>query len=140
MPAALFVSGRRAPQLPSQNAPIYHLPEAEFVEQTLQRYQGIPDVILQDPELLKVFLPAIRADTELTETYVFREEPPLDCPIVAFSGLEDDLSRDDLEAWREQTTREFRLHMLPGDHFFLRNTRSLFLQHLSRELSRIRGL
>src|SRR5205823_4375590 len=30
-PAHLFVSGHRAPQLPSPQAPTYHLPDAEFL-------------------------------------------------------------------------------------------------------------
>src|SRR5262245_35105544 len=53
-PAYLFVSGRRSPQLPSSGPALHPLPDAAFIEQIQQRYNGIPQVILQDQELMQL--------------------------------------------------------------------------------------
>jgi medium-chain acyl-[acyl-carrier-protein] hydrolase len=69
---------------------------------------------------MQFFMPIVRADLALNETYTYRTELPLDCPIWAFGSLEDqEVNREDLAAWREQTTSSFSLQMFPGNHFFL---------------------
>jgi medium-chain acyl-[acyl-carrier-protein] hydrolase len=82
-----------------------------------------------------VMLPVLRADFTLYETYRYVDEPPLDCPITAFGGEQDQMvSEQDLAAWREQTSREFALHMLPGNHFFLAASQDVILQIIARAL------
>jgi medium-chain acyl-[acyl-carrier-protein] hydrolase len=133
-PVRLLVSGHRAPQAPDPNPPIHHLPDAEFIEE-LERLNGTPEMVLENPELLQLFLPLLRADFTAAETYTYTAGAPLDCHISAFGGLQDDkVSRDGLAAWQEQTRRTFTLRMFPGDHFFLHSARALLLQALSRDL------
>lgn len=57
----LVVSGRTAPQLPSDEPPISHLPDNAFVKE-LRRFAGTPEEVLQNPEMMEVFLPLLRAD------------------------------------------------------------------------------
>lgn len=129
-PAYLFVSGRQAPHVPDPDPPKYNLPDTEFIEE-LRTLAGTPPEVLEHPELMELMLPLLRADFELVDTYVCREEPPLDCPISAFGGLGDPETRpEELAAWREQTSGTFRMRLLPGNHFFLND-------HL---LSVLRGL
>src|SRR5438105_12636226 len=45
-PARLFVSGRRAPQVPSHERPTYELPDEEFIEE-LRRLNGTPSEVLE---------------------------------------------------------------------------------------------
>ncbi|WP_414514280.1 thioesterase II family protein [Nostoc sp. PCC 9305] len=134
-PVHLFVSARRAPQLPSTESPIHQLPEAAFIEK-LRRYQGTPDAILKNPELMEIFLPTLRADLAINETYIYSSEPPVDCPISAFGGLQDmEVSRDDLAAWRYQTNSTFSLRMFPGNHFFLHGEHHALLSSISQDLN-----
>jgi medium-chain acyl-[acyl-carrier-protein] hydrolase len=137
----LFISGHRAPQLPDPNPPIHQLPDPAFVAE-LRRLSGTPETVLQDSELMEVFLPLLRADFAICETYKYSIEAPLDCPLSVFGGLRDDrVSRDELAAWRSQTSASFTLHMFPGNHFFLESERAIFLrtlaQHLQQHLRRI---
>ncbi len=118
-PGHLFVSGRQAPQLPEVREPIPDLPDAEFVDELQRRYGGVPDAIVRDPEVRRFFLPTIRADLELVDTYVHQPGPPLACGVSVFGGREDRVSRAELEAWQAQATGGFRLHLLPGGHFFI---------------------
>ncbi|MBD1806821.1 thioesterase [Microcoleus sp. FACHB-SPT15] len=136
-PVHLFVSGCRAPQIPTPRPPIHALPESAFMDE-LRRLNGTPETVLENAELMQLLLPVLRADFALLETYVYAPKPPLDCPISAFGGLQDrEVSCDELEAWGEQTNAAFSLQMLPGDHFFLHSARSLLLQSLSTKLHQI---
>jgi medium-chain acyl-[acyl-carrier-protein] hydrolase len=135
-PVHLFVAGHRAPQLPDPDPPTYHLPEAEFVD-SLRRFNGTPDTILQNAELMQVMMPALRADMTISETYRYTPEEPLDCSISAFCGMQDsEASYDAVQAWREQARGSFRMRMLPGDHFFLRSQQTLLLQAISQDIKR----
>lgn len=136
-PAILFASARRAPHLVNRAPITYNLPEPEF-KQELSRLSGTPGDVLKDPELMQLVMPILRADFQISETYVYSAEPALSCPITALGGLKDsDVTPRDLEAWREHTVASFGLKMLPGDHFFLRTYESALLEILSAELLEI---
>ena len=93
--------------------------------------------MLQSDELMRVFLPVLKADMEIIETYVYRAGRPLDCPISALGGLSDrEVSRDELAAWRVQTSSTFTLQMLQGEHLFLQSNRASILQAVRRDLMR----
>ena len=78
-----------------------------------------------------------RADFAIAETYLYTPDTPLQCPISAFGGLQDQtVTREELAAWQDQTQGSFTLRMLPGDHFFLNKAQPLLLQALSQDLRR----
>jgi medium-chain acyl-[acyl-carrier-protein] hydrolase len=119
LPVHLFLSGSGSPHHPTLERHIYDLPEPELLEE-LRRLNGTPKGALDNPELMQLLLPVIRADFAVCQTYVAAEEPPLECPLTVFGGLQDtDVTRESLTAWRQQTTGSFSLWMLQGDHFFL---------------------
>jgi medium-chain acyl-[acyl-carrier-protein] hydrolase len=133
-PVRLFISADRAPQIPNRDPAIHSLPEREFLVEVC-RLNGTPRKVLEDDELRQIMLPLLRADFAVYETYGYSTEPPLNCPISAFGGLQDQrVNRGDLEAWREQTSSSFSLRMFPGDHFFLNTTQASLLGALSQEL------
>lgn len=135
-PMHIFASGCHAPQIPDSNV-LHDLPESELIKE-LHRLNGTPKEVLENSELLSIILPALRADCMMTETYVYRSEPPLNCPITVFGGLGDPLvKREELEAWREQTSSSFSLRMLQGDHFFLHSSQPVLLSILSKELHQL---
>jgi medium-chain acyl-[acyl-carrier-protein] hydrolase len=133
----LFVSGCRAAHLPLDEAPIHHLPAEELVRE-LQRSRGTPDEVFESRELLDHFLPTLRADLCLYESYETRTARPEDAlpvPISAYGGLEDDrVPAPALQAWRAHTTAAFRHVMFSGGHFFLKEHRAAVLSQLSAEL------
>lgn len=123
-PMHLFVSGHRAPHLPALKPPLHQLPEPQLVD-ALHHLNGTPEDVLKQPELLQILLPLIRADFTLCETYIYRPEPPLLCPISALGGLQDeDIPRESILAWREQTESSFHPYFFAGDHFFLHKEQS----------------
>jgi len=133
LPVHLVVSGRRAPQIPDPERPIPDLPDEEFARELQRRYQGLPPMIANDPELRAFFLPMVRADLELVDTYDYRPAPPLGCPISVFGGTGDAIAEEELAAWQEHTTAACRVAMLPGDHFFI-NTQGESLAEMVAEV------
>jgi medium-chain acyl-[acyl-carrier-protein] hydrolase len=134
-PIHLYASGRRAPQSPASRPPTYALPEPEFIDY-LQRMNGTPKEVLEHPQLMSLMLPLLRADFAVSQAYAYREGPPLDCPITACGGMQDgEVDREELEAWRDQTTAAFSLRLFQGDHFFLQSCQTELLDIISRELS-----
>jgi medium-chain acyl-[acyl-carrier-protein] hydrolase len=134
LPRALLVSGARAPQFRRGHVPPPEPAPSEFVDE-LRRLEGMPPQVLDNPALLRVVLPALRADAAIYRNYIYADEPPLDCPIRAYGGTEDpNVRREHLEAWALQTSSSFSLRMFPGGHFFPQTAREDFLAALSQDL------
>lgn len=135
-PQHLFASGSPAPHLRSDESPTYNLPDAEFIEE-LRRLKGTPTQVLENPELMQLMMPLLRADFALTQTYVYREGPKLNCPFTVFGGREDEEVRGEkISAWCELTSGGCSLKVLDGGHFFIHTAEEQLLQALKQELLR----
>lgn len=133
-PRHLFVAAHRAPQLPDRRVPLHRLPDAAFI-QRLGSLNGTPVEILQNAEIMELLLPLLRADFTICETYACSTGSPLNCPISAFGGIDDDtVKREELLAWKAQTRDNFTLRMLPGDHFFVQRSRQALLEAVSQDM------
>jgi medium-chain acyl-[acyl-carrier-protein] hydrolase len=134
LPEHLFLSAHRAPHLPKELPSIYDRSDEDFFE-GLRRLEGTPEELLENRELMELLLPALRADFAIAETYECPPEPPLDCPMSVFGGLGDEVTgRPKLEPWAEHTTRDFKVRMVPGGHFFVEESRDLILRALFQDL------
>jgi surfactin synthase thioesterase subunit/glycosyltransferase involved in cell wall biosynthesis len=118
LPHALMVSAARAPQYRLGWEPGPEPADEELVDQ-LRRLEGIPADVLDNPELLRIALPVLRADAHLYRHYVYQPEEGLPVPIRAYGGKNDPNVRPEhLEAWREQTAVSFLRREFSGGHFF----------------------
>jgi medium-chain acyl-[acyl-carrier-protein] hydrolase len=134
LPECLIVSARVAPHLPIPREPINSLPPAEFIE-ALKGLKGTPKEVLENKALMEIVTPLLRADLAVHEEYSYSEETRMECPILAFGGLQDtEASRQAIDAWGQHTSNNFVRRMLPGDHFFIVTAQTLFLRTLSQEL------
>ncbi|MBK1986440.1 thioesterase [Sphaerospermopsis aphanizomenoides BCCUSP55] len=123
-PLHLFISARNAPQVSPTKRKIYNLPDAEFWQEILN-YNGTPDEVTANQDIIAVFLPILRADFTVLETYIYTHQPPFDFPISVFGGLQDPTFADyELEAWKEHTTAAFSLQMFEGNHFFINSNQN----------------
>ena len=133
-PDHLFISGRRAPQLPEQDPQIHDLPEAEFLAE-VERLKGTPKEVLDHAELMQMLIPLLRADFAVCTTYAYSPGTPLRCPITVLGGLQDEtVTGSQLEPWGSQTTGACRVHMLEGDHFFINQQQSAILSIIMQAL------
>jgi pyochelin biosynthetic protein PchC len=117
-PDHLVVSGRRAPSDPP-GGDVHRRPDLDMVDE-LVRLGGTGSALLRQPEARSVFLPAIRADFRLAETYRHRPGPEPSCPLTAVIGTGDtEVNAAQARRWATHTTADFALHLLPGGHFYL---------------------
>jgi medium-chain acyl-[acyl-carrier-protein] hydrolase len=133
-PRALFVSGRRAPQTPRDEPITYNLPHDEFIDELI-KIDGTPKEVIEHAELMELMIPLLRADFQLVQTYEYLPDTPLRCPITIYGGLQDNhIPRESLLSWKELTSSRCSLHMLLGDHFFIRSSQAQLLKLLTHEL------
>ncbi|MEP6534319.1 MAG: alpha/beta fold hydrolase [Bryobacteraceae bacterium] len=119
LPLALFVSAARAPQFRLGHLPRPDPDDAGLVDQ-LRRLDGVAAEVLQNPALMRLAMPALRADTRLYRNYSYRPEEPLAIPIFAYGGGSDpNVSYSQIRAWSEQTSADFEQAEFPGGHFFI---------------------
>lgn len=120
-PKHFIVSGAKAPQMPLRRKHLSQLEDAAFKEE-LVKYNGVPEHILNNDELINLFMPILRNDFKITEDYVYKNLAPLSCSITALSGLNDaTVIKEEVLGWEKQTTKNFQHISYVGDHFFIRN-------------------
>jgi surfactin synthase thioesterase subunit len=128
LPERLLIGACPPPALGLIHPRIAHLPDEEFLEAIQQRYAGIPEAVLKEPELMELFLPALKADYLAHESFERGQGPELESarkmvvsvPITVFAGVEDgEYLPEHLSRWREHTLAGFEAYTVAGDHFFL---------------------
>ncbi len=135
-PQALVVCGRRAPQLPGPEGTIHDRPDVEVLD-LLRWYGDVPGRTLPHSVWSKLFLPALRADLALEDTYRHRSDAPLGLPLMAYAGDQDpSVTEAELRAWGSQTAAQFRARTLSGGHFFVQETPGV-LQRVTDDLAEV---
>lgn len=122
LPECLVVSGAKPPQLRERSAPLHTMGDDAFIS-ALRGFNGTPEAVLKNQELMKLMLPVLRADFTLDETYEYVEQPGLGCPIIAFAGDADkEAPETSMRAWSQLTSERFELQVIPGNHFYIHHT------------------
>jgi len=117
-PAALIASGRRAPDRRRVER-VHRLDDAALIAE-LRSLSGTDASLLDDEEVLRMVLPALRADYRAIETWRVTPGNPLTCPITVLIGDADPkVTLDEATSWRDHTTGTFALHTFTGGHFYL---------------------
>jgi surfactin synthase thioesterase subunit len=131
-PTDLFVSARRAPDEDPDQPLIADLPEKEFLDELQRRYRAVPDAIRDEPELLALMLPTLRADLRAIESYTPRTLHRLTCAIHVYGGVDDRHPLpDQLTGWQRVAERKIRVRLFPGDHFFITSQRDALLHDVA---------
>ncbi len=128
--AGLFASGRRAPSRKRHET--VHQRDDRGIIAELQQLSGTNSKIMGDEEMLRMVLPAIRADYRAAETYTYEPRPKLHCPIVGLVGDDDPkVTLEEARAWSEHTEGGFDLQVFPGGHFYLASHQSEIVNAVS---------
>ena len=155
-PMHIFVSGARPPdelqrhqafetdllerllKLPEYNLfePIHRQPDAVFAE-AIRRFNVLAtESLVQDPELRRLILPAIRAEFAMASNYRHTQEPPWDVPITCLTGIHDGyVSAENARSWGRFTKKRFQLFTLDSEHFIVVDDNRFLLRVINRELT-----
>jgi medium-chain acyl-[acyl-carrier-protein] hydrolase len=134
-PEHLFALARLAPQLRDPQPSFYDWPEDRFLAELQRRYGALHPVLLQNRDLLQIYVPIVRADLEMADTYEPPRDRRLSCPVTAISGTHDVWTHAEIAAWSDVTTGRFRRLTLPGGHFVLHDSRDELCRLVSETLA-----
>jgi surfactin synthase thioesterase subunit len=130
LPTHLFLSAFHPPSQPNPNKALHQLTDNEFIE-GIRAYGNTPEKVLSNTLLMELLLPMLRADFALHETYHYKKEAPLSCPITVFKGHHDSFAKaKDMSGWQLQTQSHYEEIEYAGDHFFLNDYRESISQKL----------
>lgn len=115
LPVGLFVSGRRPPQA-GTGTRLFDLPEPQLIEEL--EHMGASSPLLTDKRWRQYYIANVRNDLEIADTYQYRPEPSLACPIALLIGDSDPLPR--IPGWGRQTIAQYEESTFSGGHFFSR--------------------
>lgn len=139
LPAGLFLSGCPAPDYLPDQISLQDLSDDEFIAKIIQ-LGGIPQEIINEPEPLKFFLPYLKNDFSLIDTYTSLNTDLFTIPLVVFTGDKDPkVSIKQVMGWENYTNSFFECHVMPGDHFFVKDEGAI-LEKISLHLSKIIGV
>ncbi|WP_432044257.1 thioesterase II family protein [Streptomyces cadmiisoli] len=114
----LILSGRGAPSTSPKATDRIDGDAALIAE--IRRLGGTTGRVLDDPELLEMVLPTLRADYGALGSYRWLPGPPLDIPLTVMVGASDPIVPvDEARGWLAHSTRPGDVVTFDGGHFYL---------------------
>lgn len=118
-PHHVFVSAHPPPH--RQRVSDLHRQDEQQLLEDVRRLSGNGPTLLDEPELRALFMPMLRADYQVIETYRRTDPPPLRAPIDVLLPTDDtELTRAEAEAWQDLTQRPLAVLDFTGGHFYLK--------------------
>jgi len=131
LPQHFIASGSRGPHHKCMKEPIYDLPHHEFIEE-LKHLNGTPQAVLENKELMELFLPLLKADFEIADRYCYTGKVRFNCPISVFGGEDDvEICLSKLNSWGDFFETDAEVHMFPENHFFIDSQSKLVQQKVN---------
>jgi medium-chain acyl-[acyl-carrier-protein] hydrolase len=117
--------------------------DAEFVEK-LKHLNGTPPGVFDEPELLNLILPGLRADFVLGQRYRRTRQTQLNVPTILFAGNDDEIEPAQIHGWQDAIAEKTDVIPMPGGHFFLHthldNLSAALSAQLRRDTSTLAGI
>jgi surfactin synthase thioesterase subunit len=95
--------------------------DARFIHR-LRTLNGTPPELLENPDLMELYLPALRADFHLAASYIAAARTPLQSRLLVLGGDRDDevvVADGNPGGWEQEIAGANRVSLYPGDHFFI---------------------
>lgn len=115
-PAYLVVSGNPGPGIGAEKE--RYLLSREDLIADLKKLGGVPQQVIENEELLEFILPILRADFEVAERNGMESEPPVNTPIHAIMGDEEEYV-ENIFNWQRFTCGRLDCETMRGGHFFI---------------------
>lgn len=133
-PLQIFISGRGAPNIPKERKVYSQMLIDEFRKEVLN-LGGTPKEFFEHPELLELFLPVLKNDFRLVETYCFiKENEVLETTLTILLGKDDEITREEGDGWKMLTNKKCNIHYFDGGHFFINEKTEEIVAILNKDL------
>lgn len=116
-PNKLVVTGNAGPNI-HRAYKRFDMEHEDFM-QALKKIGGTPPEVLENEELLSMYVPILRADFEVVEkTYLAQSRKLKKVPIEAIMGTNEERA-DRIDNWQNHTELSFTGQLWSGNHFFI---------------------
>lgn len=131
-PLHLFFLGREAPDC--KILKINHLSDEDFLREVIS-YEGIPNELSQNKDIINFFLPILRADFKIHEQYCNNYPLEVSTNISVIWGREDkSIIREEMSNWQGLCNKTCSLYEFDGGHFFINTQERLLLELIKNTL------
>jgi len=118
-PGHVFISEKSPLPMKPSARQLWQWSEEKLIAE-LRRIGGTDEKVFGFPELLKVILPAIRADYKIIGSWSPAIDQRLGCPVTVLAGTSDAcVSPDSLKLWSRHASGPFDIRFFPGGHFYV---------------------
>ncbi|ERK14213.1 Pyochelin biosynthetic protein PchC, putative thioesterase [Serratia fonticola AU-P3(3)] len=115
-PIMTVVSGQNPPDC-SPKSRLHQLDDAALIADMNRQYPA-NSALWEDPQLRELFLPMVRDDYRLLETY--RATPGTVADLTVVYGADDrEIDTSAIHRWRSLCRGSYRTRSMPGGHFYL---------------------
>ncbi|MFF9899273.1 thioesterase II family protein [Streptomyces longispororuber] len=116
------------------------LPDDEMLE-WIKKLGSFPAEVYDNPEMLALVIPALRADLRVSARYV-DDQAVVSCPLASYGGSTDPLQQapDAMSHWAGRSPRYLGHSEFPGGHFYIDNHALAVTTDFTRHLHRFMDL
>lgn len=136
LPKHIFFCGYKAPHISPNEECISKLSDKEFLKK-INEYGGTPQEILDNNEILEIFLPILRNDFKSIDTYKYAERNvKIDCDISILTGSNDNIQSNELIEWQYHTNKSCTFYTVKGNHFFINSNYTKVISIVNKTLEK----
>jgi surfactin synthase thioesterase subunit len=107
----------------------------EAIIEGIDALGGLSKDILSNKKIKGKFVPVIRADYKVIQSYFFTEGRQLiECNISAICGEDDDQSISTIYRWQEFAAKKTDCIVIKGGHFFIKTYKDVLCEHINQLL------
>ncbi len=140
-PKHIFFSGQGAPDLRKKDRKKYHLMDELTFREEIVELGGTPPDFFEHPELVEMFLPLLKNDFKIAETYDLNGNiNAFDIDISILMGKDDEFSAEQCDGWKNHTTGLCSIYHFNGGHFFIHNETERIIQIINSAMLRSKNL
>ena len=134
-PTHIFLSGKCPPHIKKEEKIFHTLPIERFKEEIF-KMGGTPRGVLENRELMDIFIPILKADYQILETYKFiPKDIKLNVGITVFNGISDNIGCEVMLEWGKYTSESSQIYQFEGGHFFIHNHTAEIVEIINRTLA-----
>jgi surfactin synthase thioesterase subunit len=113
------------------------MPEPEMVD-WIKKLGSFPAEIYDNPEMLALVVPALRADLRVAAQYV-DDGAGVSCPLASYGGRSDPLQEhpDAMTHWAGRSPAYLGHSEYPGGHFYIDSHAPSVTAHFAQRLQRL---
>lgn len=134
-PKHIFFSSSYSPETRSKR--FYNEMSREQILDETFKMGGTAREVIENKELMDLFLPIIRSDFHVLKTYqrVQAYGDLLDCPISIMYGEHDpDIDTDEIALWKNYTSNTCEFQVYNGGHFYINENKDKVLNYIESKL------